>query len=33
MIGFIQKRHPEALPRVRTYLRDERRRAEAEAAA
>jgi small-conductance mechanosensitive channel len=31
MIGFIQKRHPEALPRVRTYLRDERRRAEAAA--
>jgi small-conductance mechanosensitive channel len=30
MIGFIQKRHPEALPRVRTYLRDERRRAEAD---
>jgi hypothetical protein len=30
MIGFIQKRHPEALPRIRTYLRDERRRAEAD---
>ncbi len=24
MIGFVQKRHPEALPRVRTDLRDER---------
>lgn len=32
MIAYVQRRHPEALPRVRTDLHDERRRAEIERA-